>query len=328
MAPRLSPAGGSVLQVGAATTPIFILLVWFLWEAHQHSVTPPCTPYWADNEHGHKVLVVCKELIQVQQTVLVYLVVALSWGILAVYLTFYVPQRHALLQQYLSDGIHKLGDVHYESQAACGGLRTDHWGQVTYPHVNYKVYPAYVSRRVPVLQRYTRERVTIVVLPDCPFSGLPKADVELDVAASTRHKKRLFHLVVLSWVWLVFSVAAPVYILACMESLKLGFGSLHYSLNWILYAGCVGVLIPVVSLWSNHAVWTRYYYDTTQRGHIAEGPAASSSASTQSTDMEVGRHGRPYKPPVHPVAAAAAPLTPARPPSPDSTCSFTTMALV
>ena len=206
------------------------------------------------------------------------------------YLTFYVPRRHRLLHQYLTEGIQKLGDVYYEPEFSCGGMRQQHWGQLTYPHVNFQVYPAYVSRRVPILQRYTRERVTILVLPDFPFSGMPKTDLELDITASTRQKKRTFQIVVMSWIWFIFAAVTPIYLIHCMDQMKLGFGSLNYASNWIVYSVCLGVVIPGTSLGINHCVWRRYFSEMTQKGQIAEGPAASSSASSRSvkSDIEVG----------------------------------------
>jgi hypothetical protein len=294
-----------------ATSPILTLLCWFLYRAHVVSSDPPCVPYLGENERGKMVMVVCDELNQVRQMALVFFAFALLWATLAVYLTFYVPRRLALLQRYVDEGNHKLGDVTYErSSFACcsgdsccgamlGGFTQRDYGVVTYPHVNFKVYPTYVTRRVPVLQHYTRERVTILLLPDFPFSGMPKSDIELDLVASTRQRKRTWMIVIVCWTWLMFCVLAPIYLLVCMGRMNLAFVGRHTYINWILYASFVGIVIPLVSLMLNHRSWTRYLYEITQSGQIAECQAGSSETmgtmGTTHTDIEIGT----YKPPAN-----------------------------
>jgi hypothetical protein len=292
------------------------------------------------------VVVVCDELNRVRQMALVYLAFALLWATLAVYLTFYVPRRLALLQRYVDDGDHKLGDVAYErapslaaswcccfvggGDSSSGGGGGDsccrgscppggipsccdrrHYGVVTYPHVNFKVYPTYVSRRVPVLQHYTRERVAVLVLPGLPFSGMPKSDVELDLIASSRQRKRTTMIVAVCWAWTLFCVLAPVYLLVCMGRMSLAFVGRQTYVNWILYSVFVGVVLPLFSLVLNHRSWTRYLHEITQSGRIAESPAGESSETlgtmgTARSDIEVGA----YRPP----AAAAAKTAKSKPP--------------
>jgi hypothetical protein len=311
MAPRLSAAGGSFLQMLCATVPILTLLVWFMFRARELVQNPPCVPYLAENGRGKMVMVVCEELNQLRQMVAVFLVLAALWALLAVYLTVYVPRRLSLLQRYIDEGNHKLGDVVYERAFSCGGLcGSGHWGHITYQHVNYAVYPTYVTRRVPVLQHYTRERVAILVLPDLPFSGMPKSDIELDLAASTRQRKRSWMVVGLAWWWFLFCVFAPIFLLVCMEQLNVSFVGRHVYVNWILYSICVGLVIPLFALVVNHRVWTRYLFDITLNGQIAESVSGSSETmgtlGTTQTDIEVGA----YKPPTRTKAKLQPPKAP------------------
>ena len=122
--PRLAPAAGPLCQAFASTMPLAMVIVWFLWEAHQLP-TNVCDEQIEEE--------VCANVRLVDMTI-VCLIMAQLWACLAVYLSFFVPKRHEVILEYLEDGRTLIGDVFYREETKCGRLSTTHFGHVTYPH--------------------------------------------------------------------------------------------------------------------------------------------------------------------------------------------------
>jgi hypothetical protein len=156
---EMDPVAGHLVQFILASLPIFSLLVYFLWLAYLR-------PFEDAASRSDFILAET----DLEDMVVVFLVIAQLWGILAVYLSSFVPLRHRLLQSYLTEGRSTLGDVFYEERSSVCCPK-QHRGHVIYPHPNKDIYPVFVRRKLPVIERYTRERVTILVLPELPFSG-------------------------------------------------------------------------------------------------------------------------------------------------------------
>jgi hypothetical protein len=224
----------------------------------------------------------------------VCLVIAQLWACLAVYLSFFVPKRHEVVLHYLQDSQKLIGDVVYQEGMMFGQLSLTRCGHVIYPHpcsdVSKKtvhethllasslslkveplsqVYPVYVRKKVHVLQRYTRERVAIALLPDLPFSGQPKADLELDLAVAIRNKENIYWLAMFSWLWMVFAAVAPIYILLMLGQVG---SETEYDMDtiWIIYSVVVGIVIPAIAISFNTLIWNTHIKWLTKGGKILE----------------------------------------------------------
>ena len=126
-----------------------------------------------------------------------------------------------------------------------------------------------MRKKVHVLQRYTRERVAIVLIPEYPFSGQPKADLENDLAAAKRNKKKIMWLATLSWLWMIFAAVAPLYLILIMEQVGTDSGY-DVSTVWIIYSLVAGLVIPATALSINTLIWKSYYRWLTKGGKIVE----------------------------------------------------------
>ena len=122
--PRLAPAAGPLCQAFAATLPLAIVILWFLWEASER----PTNVCDENNEQED-----CAN-IRLVDMIAVCLVMAQLWACLAVYLSFFVPKRHEVILEYLEDGRTVIGDVFYRDETKCGRLSMTQFGHVTYPH--------------------------------------------------------------------------------------------------------------------------------------------------------------------------------------------------
>ena len=75
----------------------------------------------------------CSGLVPLKQYVYIFLGLAFLWSLLATYLVYYVPRRHALTKAYLTQGQVVIGDVYYNrKKRAIGALSS--YGSAIYPH--------------------------------------------------------------------------------------------------------------------------------------------------------------------------------------------------
>lgn len=113
-----------------------------------------------------------------------FLVTFTIWCSLALHLLYFVPRRRSLMQKYVTDETYRIiGDVFYNnsSREYCGR-------QTDIAYVTYTIPDDYriVEKKVRTYHPYHREKVTIVVLPDFPFSGQPLEDVKRDLNSYQR----------------------------------------------------------------------------------------------------------------------------------------------
>ena len=176
---------------------------------------------------------------------------------LAVYLSFYVPRRHNLVEAYLTQGETVIGDV-YVNRAKRSAVALTFYG-----HVVYSEGSKLVRRKVQVYERYTRELAAILCLPGFPFSGQPKVDLEIDREVIELNSYRMGILFWFSWAWAIFCVLAPMYIIAVLKILDSENGNV--ATDWqpdvnqekfimVFYVGAFAI-IPVAALFLNLVAW-------------------------------------------------------------------------
>jgi hypothetical protein len=279
---ELGPSNTPVSQAVLATSPLAGLLLWFLFEASrrpsQSCSTNPENVY--DDQLSEEIVDECSHKIALRDMVIVYLVVALCWAILGVYLTYYIPRRQELVNAYLTQGITLIGDVFYNpiKKPWCGILTS--YGTVVYPHPNQKT-PIVIQRQVRIFERYTRERAAIVYLPGQPCSGQPKSDLQIDYDVSQLNQERLLYLKWLCWGWVAFSLIAPIYIMLVLSELDTDeddglfwqpdYGE-QFIITLIVYTVFAVLIIPAVSMLINvialrrHQKWMHSTHTILQEG--------------------------------------------------------------
>jgi len=296
MAPtNLAPAAGPVFQIVLSSLPLALVLAYFLWQASRRPFAQ-CdaaqkAAIEASNGGGMKGYFMdffdlaiddCFDPVSLTQMVIIFLCLAQMWGLLCVYVSFFIPRRRRLLKEYLNEGVAVLGDVYYELRTYCFGRYFDHVGHVTYPHPNKDVYPVYVRRELSVLEHFTREQVTILMLPDHPFSGQAKTDLEIDFAAAQRNRRKNTAIACISWIWFAFTLFSPIYILLTMDMVRdenmvaagdddsVADGRRAKVISWALYCIFAVLVIPAISIGVNKLAWERYLYQQTRAGRVAE----------------------------------------------------------
>jgi hypothetical protein len=245
----LGSATQPIIQFIVATLPLFFLLLWFLFNARSQ-VNSSCYDAVAiDDDQALAIHVAeCSKLIPLEQFLYVYLVAEFGWILLAMYLTFYVPRRHGIINEYLTKGETVIGTVYFNRKKF--GLSLTSYGHVVYEHDSKMV-----RRKVQVFERYTRELAAILRLPGLPHSGQPKVDLEIDRDVIELNRSRVKVLVWYAWAWSVFCMLGPIYIVEILKVLQSrnpdsagNFTSWFYILAF--------VLIPSLSLLWNWSAWT------------------------------------------------------------------------
>jgi len=209
-----------IVQFIAASLPFFLLLLWFLVEAHirPKSQCYDEDSYYADDDQSIADLqAACSDLIPLEQFVHVFLGALFCWTLLAVYLSLYMPRRHNLVKAYLEQGEKIIGNVYY-SRKKHAGLALTATGHVVYP------FPGDASRiirrKVYVYERYTRELAALLYLPGQPLSAQPRLDLEIDRDVTELNQERVSILTQYAWAWCVFCLLAPLYILKVIDKLN------------------------------------------------------------------------------------------------------------
>jgi hypothetical protein len=249
-----------IFQFVAMTLPILLLLVWFLIDAHWR----PSSECYTENDPqstDEARINACSKLIPLKQYVAVYLVAECAWMMLAVYLSVYIPRRHALVDTYLTQGELVIGDIQYNRPKRGIDTLTSH-GHVVYTLPDSTA----IRRRVFLYERYTRERAAILCLPDMPYSGQSKLDLEIDRDVIEKNRSRLEFLNYCAWAWTTFCAIAPLYIVHVLK--KFENGSDAAEMNWkpdvnegsfiVWYYILAFAMIPAVASLSNWVAWLRY----------------------------------------------------------------------
>jgi hypothetical protein len=267
------PSTRPIVQFVAMTIPFFALLVYFLVSTF---LRPRSVCYSDDAQVTEEARVsACSKLIPLKQFAIVYLVVEFVWLLLSIYLSFYIPRRHNLIQAYLSQGETVIGDVYFKKTMRSLASLTFQ-GHLVYALPDSTM----IRRKVVLFQRYTRERVAILCLPGLSFSGQPRADLEIDRDVIERNRDRLEILFYYSWAWVVFSAVAPLYIVQVMKSISAaeeGGGaswkpdSDRGSFAPWFYATAF-IIAPGVAFLSNWVAWLYYkHWMTAQHTVLKEG---------------------------------------------------------
>jgi hypothetical protein len=273
-----------ILQFIATTVPFAMLCLWFLYSTARRPYIDCYQPVdnVTDDTTANTYSEHCSKYVPLKQFAIVFLLLAVMWGLLVAYLLLYVPRRHRLIREYLETGTTIIGDVIY-NRGKKGGRLLARCSARLQPAYGYAVYPQHpnsmkdggggenklVRRRVRVFERYTRERAAIVMLPNHPYSGQPKVDLEIDREVSDLNQRRLQLLSYYAIGWLCFCLVAPIFVVETMRKLDHGSSTeddnnndpppwqpdidIHNFPSWYYLASFV--VMPVVVLFWTMAMW-------------------------------------------------------------------------
>jgi hypothetical protein len=267
----LQPSTLPLAQSICATVPLAVLILWFMYEAYARP-SQQCSQDVNNDEADS-----CSNLFALGDIIVVTLFVALAWAILCAYLSYFVPRRHALVDEYLTNGKTIIGDVFYSPRQAyhrCGRLTS--YGTVVYPHPN-RTMPVLLQRQVFVYEKFTREKSILIYLPDQPCSAQPKSDLRIDYDVAQLNTERLEFLRLFSIGWMLFSLACSLYSLFVLVDLE---STLEYGMFWlpqndstyaiVAFATFVLVVIPVVSIGLNVVSWRIHRHWVTSKHKILQ----------------------------------------------------------
>lgn len=250
-----------------ATLPFLALFIYFLYLA---AIRPSLKVYQIDNyDEEQAVEEAMREtgaIIPLMDMMGCFLAFLGLFSMLAVYIAIFVGKRRQLMKSYLESGDSVLGDVFFESTPHRYGSFSK-YGFAMYAH------PAHpkqwlVRKRIRCYQQYTRERVTILLLPYHPFSGQPKTDVEMDLAASEDSRKDTTTVLYCLIAWIIFLLVAPIYLLHQMSLIEDEYDDPKR--GWTIYLVVVGAIIPLVALGGNYIRWRLHRHWVVNRGVVIE----------------------------------------------------------
>ena len=245
----LGSASQPIFQFIIATLPLFVLLIWFVLNAHaQLQTTCYDEKEFYDEESFAMYEEECSKFIPLEQFVYVFVALYFLCILLEVYILAFVPKRHALIYQYLSEGDTVIGNVYFIP-------KNQNMTFTSHGHIVYEYESKRIRRNVRIFERYTRELAAILILPGLPLSGQPKVDLEIDRDSFELNRPRMK---ILAWyvgAWSLFCLLAPVYIVRSLGIIKSTNGSGSASEPLLLFLAVTLFVIPaVVSTWI-YAVW-------------------------------------------------------------------------
>ena len=97
-------------------------------------------------------------------------------------------------------------------------VRLNDYGYAVYAH---PTQPRMIRKRVRVFQQYTREKITILRLPNRPLSGQAKIDIEIDLNVCS--KERDHHngsITVFALCWMLFTLLGALYVVSQMYQIE------------------------------------------------------------------------------------------------------------
>lgn len=287
------------IQIVLGSLPLLGALIYFLFEASERSSEPIYNLQLGTNDDAIEEAVdETGRIIPLATIVHTFLVVFAVSTCMAVYMSVYVPFHRKMIEDYLNGGERVTGNVYYKQKRMCSPKQD---GYAVYPHPSGKTYPLHIRKNILVHERYTRERVLILLLPDQPFSGQSKSDLMCELTRIQRNSKKNTFLAGFYWVWAVFTLAAPVYVLFVMDDLV---RDADYFINdfaednvraWWVYAfsACV---VPVFASLVTGVIWKahRYRFVRGDAKFLAEGESKTGANwyEDASDEEEV-----PYTPP-------------------------------
>lgn len=263
------PPSSYIFQLVLATTPLLGALTYFLYLTNMMVS--------GANENPPN--------ISLTEFLLIFLAFFFSWNGLIMYMHVYVRKRRALVRLYLDCGRIVFGDVRYDESLSgdlfkrgkpswwfynfnCLGLSKNEYADVVYT----SEFGA-VTKMVRTYQPFYRERVAILVLDGYPKSGLPKRDVEIDVAS--QDSSHLFAITAISIFWLFFTLFGAIVVIMAMDEID-GANSAD---GWEIFAYIVGFSFPV-SFLSNYIRYLHYKQWLLESGKFdSELPSSDDNAS-------------------------------------------------
>jgi hypothetical protein len=266
--PRVVSAYGNASQLVLATLPLLGVFIYFLYEA----AVRPNQPIYAlgvDVDDDVAVSEAWDEtppMIPLSDMIPVFLSFQGVFTIFFLYLLIFIPRRRTLLRSYLEKGETCLGDVVYDDKTPglCAS-RANQYGEVVYAYPNTTAWT--VRKRVRVYQHYSRERVTILRLLNRPFSGQPKADIQIDLQSSKAAAPAVKFLTVFALCWIVFTFLSPIFILYQISKLNHDdYEDFDKALDIYLIVG-IGIL-PLFSLLLVTLRWALYRHWIVNRGWL------------------------------------------------------------
>mmetsp|Transcript_18201 Transcript_18201/g.39678 ORF Transcript_18201/g.39678 Transcript_18201/m.39678 type:complete len:359 (+) Transcript_18201:192-1268(+) len=194
-----------VLRFFLSTLPFLAVLVYLLYMAVQRGYEAN----EGDVDAGHD------DMFSLMDTTIVFLVLHVFWTMFVMYLLVFVPKRRYLLDRYLREGESTLGDVVVENSSRRLGMRFlsfRTYGYAVYGHPTKVDPPVVVQKKVRIYQPWTRERVTILRLPNRPLSGQAKSDIEIDLnQMRSERDSTLCYISTLSIFWVFFSLGGAAF---------------------------------------------------------------------------------------------------------------------
>jgi len=300
----MSPFGSSVLHFFLTSTPFLIVLGYFLYCAHKR---PSLPIYNTDDYFAYEELYASQaRMIKLTDMLVTFLIVFIFWTTMAVYLAIFVPKRRKLMERYTQTNvISVLGNVLFDYPKTCiGKIRMKYsnadYAHVVYdyplmmnddakhynklennrhndsdPHMNNNNLPAdtqlTVEKYIRTYHPYHRENITILILPDYPLSGQPKADVEKDVSTygssyAIRNGERLKYILVICAFWILFSISGAWYMTVQMGKFEDAEDDpKRAKIIFIIGVACIA---PLIAVGGNILVWWRHYKWVTDRGVV------------------------------------------------------------
>uniref|UniRef100_A0A7S4T4K9 Uncharacterized protein n=1 Tax=Ditylum brightwellii TaxID=49249 RepID=A0A7S4T4K9_9STRA len=302
----MAPAAGSVLQLFLSTLPLLGVMIYFLYLAYKRpSLASYNIPNDADDAYIKETMELDGEQIGLMEMLYVFLSSLLIWSTLGMYLNLFVPRRREIIHRYLEEGVQVLGDVYYDNprKKCCFSRLTQcffaDYATVIYSHPDPSRLPVsnagdqwIVQKRVRTYQLFHRERISIVVLPELPLSGQPKADIEIDVAsyrqvyATSRDRIREIQYIVAFWIF--FTLDGTLYLLFQMYQVNPAYED--FQLAWIISAAFVLVVVPLVAFGGNWIRWSSYKRWLTKSGRVLTDDETNRIViPAQSTDSELAK---------------------------------------
>ena len=216
---------GSLIRFVVSTLPILAVFCYFIYKTYERTHRQYSFYY---DENGNKMYDIDEPLLSLMDINIVFLTFMCLWTLFLVYLTFYIPRRRHFLGRYLSEGESTLGDIIYvdtRSNLCCPQSRILHYSDYGYAVYAHPVEGKVIRKRVRVYQQYTRERVSILKLPDRPFSGQPRMEIEMDLTTMKRERDTIIkYMILISIIWALFCLGGAIYAVYSMTVLEIEHG--------------------------------------------------------------------------------------------------------
>lgn len=245
----------------ASTVPLAIVIVYFLVDAYKRPSKPfyNLPAYVTDDGVIQKAADESGSLVPLMDMTYVVLSFCVFWACLTFYFLGFLRMRHALLEDYLNNGITTRGNVVYEGRFWIFGFR--YYGYVSYQKPNYPD-GASIRKKVRIWEPYTREMVPILYLPGYPMSGQGKDDLEYAQLLALKNRSKEVFMGRYSLLWTLICGLVPIYFIKQMAVI----GEAEYysgikddydnvDKGWTVYWLFLSVGLVVFAAGGNVAAW-------------------------------------------------------------------------